>query len=418
MKRMLQILKNIPGIILVLLVINLTISTARFMTYPFLAVYFKQTFDLTAVEVGFLIGLSPLSSMLFSVIGGRLSDVYGVKRMYSLAVLTAGVSLAFYGMADSYMILCVVSIILGMSWSVYNVSNQTLLAVNASEKNSSRVFSYNYWVFNLGGVVGPFLGVRFMNSGHSPLVLFLFAGLMLFIGVSISLYFSKRNQKEEMNDPKSGDQQSTSERLFSKEVLKVMGTDKALYLMTIAYFSIFFIEAQLDTNIVQYLESHVENGVLLFGNMLSLGMALVIVLQPVVAHFLDKASTGKVIITGSTLYALGPFFFMLSDTHIYWYTGMILMTLGEIIFSPRLQSLITLLPRKGYKSTYFSIVNMGGNFAFFLGPVLGGYIYDYLGITLLFMVLIIAAILFGTAVMLSHFYQNKYHKNSNSTVST
>ena len=394
-------LKNTPKIILVLLAVNFAISISKFMTYPFLAVYLKKSLSLTAVEVGFLIGVSPLSSMLFSIIGGRIADIYGVKKIYPISILVSGICLAFYGIINNYIILSVISIVLGMSWSIYNSTNQSLLSLYTSKKQLSKVFSYNYWVFNLGGVLGPIIGVRLTNSASSPLGLFIFSGVLLLVGLFMSIWLTReKSQRGES----IGEGHTSVDKFLSKGVVKVLASDKALLFLSISYFSIFFIEAQMDTNIVQFLESSVQNGLILFGQILSLSTMLIIVLQPFAAQFLDKFGDKKVISVGSIFYGIGPLFFMFAKSHLFWYVGMIFMTLGEIIISPKIQALIARLPREGYRTTYYSVVNMGGNFAFFVGPVVGGYMFQYTGINALFLLMMIFSILFWSVTILSYHY--------------
>lgn len=399
-------IKYIPKIIIGLILVNFTISLAKFMTYPFLAVYLKNSLSLSATEVGLLLGISPLSSMIFSIMGGRVADVYGIRKIYPIAVIIPSICLTAYGLVHNYFILCSISIVLGIAWSVYNSSNQSLLSLYSPEDKLSKIFSYNYWVFNLSGVIGPIIGIRFINSAHSPLALFLFSGVLLIVGIIVTILFAKKT-KEDLSIKK----EKTTEKLINRKLFNILISDKALILLSIAYFSIFFIESQMDTNIVQHLQKSVTNGLILFSQMLSLSMTIIIIFQPIAAHFIDKIGTKKILVLGSCLYGLGPFFFMVSTTHFFWYFGMVVMTFGEIIISPKIQSLIAKIPKEGYRTTYYSVVNMGGNSAFFLGPFIGGIIYDNFGINTLFLLLMIIAVIFGIAMIMSHKYIIKKEQN-------
>lgn len=384
-------LQNMPKIIWYLIITGLVISVTRFMSMPFLAVYFKNNLGFTSAKVGFLLGVTPFTSMIFSIIGGRLSDILGSKRTYILSLILSSICLISFILFSSYLILILVAAVSGIAWSLYNTSNQTLLSEYTSDKTVSNVFSYNYWVINLGGVVGPLLGVYLLNM--SIILPFLIFSIVLILICIFYIFIFKSNLLKFQYLKEMKNKQKLV--LFNKQTLHIITKDQILIFIALGYFSLYFLESQIESNIVQYMDSFVHEGLTIYGNMLSISMFIIIVFQPIVTKALNKVGSKKLIAISSLLYFTGPILFMTSKLPISFYAGIILITFGEMILAPKLQALVASIPKNEMKSTYFSIFNMGGNLAYFVGPWFGGIIYSYAGITPIFLLMSIVAVMGG-----------------------
>ncbi|WP_160848943.1 MFS transporter [Pontibacillus yanchengensis] len=164
--------------ILILLISNLAFHISRFMAMPFMAIYFSQKLDLTPAEVGVLLGISPLSSLKFSVPGGRLGDKIGVYKMYPLAMITPAISLIGVVLSGNVWVIGFFEITAGVGWTLFNSSSNAILSLHTPEHQTEKVFSYNYWVVNLSGVLGPLIGATVASAGSSGLPIILFAAIL------------------------------------------------------------------------------------------------------------------------------------------------------------------------------------------------------------------------------------------------
>lgn len=89
-------LQQLPLLVWSMLLANVVFNTTRFMAMPFMAIYFSEKLNLNPSEIGILIGISPLSSLIFSILGGRLGDNFGIHRMHPVALIVPAVSLVGY----------------------------------------------------------------------------------------------------------------------------------------------------------------------------------------------------------------------------------------------------------------------------------------------------------------------------------
>lgn len=74
------------------------------------------------------------------------------------------------------------------------------------------------------------------------------------------------------------------------------------------------------------------------------------------------------------------------------------MVLGEVVISPNLSTVVARSSTQNMRTTYFSIINMGGNFAYAIGPWIGGIVLEKLGGFFLFLMLIFIAVIQGLSL--------------------
>ncbi|AIY06638.1 hypothetical protein Plano_2673 [Planococcus sp. PAMC 21323] len=376
--------RQIPFLVWSLLLANIIFNTFRFMSMPFMAIYFSEKLNLTPAEVGVLIGISPLSSLVFSVLGGRIADKFGIHKVYPIALLIPAASLIGYIVFENYLVIALFSVLAGIGWTVYNSTSNSILALHTPKAHTEVVFGYNYWVINLGGVLGPLLGVLVIEMGsyETPIILFSII-LVVLAGSMIGLFRIKKA------DISIHYVEAEKELAGSRSIFTLLTKDRVLIWLMLSYFFIFFIEAQVDTNIAQYLNGSFEDGVRLFGLLVAMMTGLIVVLQPIVTHVFSRFSNVCSFIFGNSLYFLGFLILLFLNNFTYaWFVSFAFITIGEMIVAPKMQAIMAKSAPTNLKATYFSLIGAGGNFAYAIGPGIGGLLLTNLNINYLFLFLL------------------------------
>ena len=184
-------------------------------------------------------------------------------------------------------------------------------------------------------------------------------------------------------------------------ILKVIRQDRVLIPLVFSYFFMFAIEAQRDVTVVQYLADNFTDGVDLFARLIALTTLIIVVFQPIAGKLLDRMSYSQAFLIGSILYSLGPLFFVFSSTHWHWYVSITIFTFGEILVAPKRQALIAKIAKKEMRTTYFSVSNMGGYAAFFIGPWAGSYVLQQFNGPVLFSMMFGAGIMAGCSLVIA-----------------
>lgn len=347
---------------------------AAFATLPFLAIYLSRNLDLHPVLIGLTIGISPLSGVVGGFLGGHLSDRFG--RMPVMIGSLLSMSLVYFGfmLAETPIWFIILNALNGLSGSFFEPTGQALIADLTEKSKRMRAFSLRYTAINIGASVGPLLGAYLaVVSAKSA---FMVTGIMYFIYVLILAMMMK---KYNLSNP-AGKEAS---KVTIASSLKIIGKDKALRYLILGTIIINFGYSQMESNVPQYLESSIANGVFVYSVMLSINAVMVVLLQMPISHFAEKFKTMQVMMAGAVFLSVG----MLSFAFVTgWYTAIlaiVFITIGEILIFPSSSYLVDQLATDDLRGTYFGAAQFR-RIGHFLGPIAGGFLLNEAGGTALF----------------------------------
>lgn len=339
---------------------------SAFATLPFLAIYLSRNLDLHPVLIGITIGISPLSGVVGGFLGGHLSDRFGRKPVMIGSLFS--MSLVYFGfmIAETPGWFIVLNALNGLSGSFFEPTGQALIADLTEKSKRMRAFSLRYTAINIGASVGPLLGAYLaVVSAKSA---FMVTGIMYFIYVLILALMMK---KYNLGNPAS----ETASKVTIASSLKIIGKDKALRYLILGTIIINFGYSQMESNVPQYLESTIANGVFVYSVMLSINAVMVVLLQMPISHFAERFKTMQVMMAGALFLSVGMLAFGFVTG---WYTGIlaiIFITIGEILIFPSSSYLVDQLATDELRGTYFGAAQFR-RIGHFLGPIAGGYLLN------------------------------------------
>lgn len=361
-------------IVWVLLGGTVLVRGSAFATMPFLAIYLSKNLDLHPVLIGITIGISPLTAVIGGFFGGHLSDRFGRKPVMIGSLFSMSFVFLGFMASSSPGLFILLNAFNGLSGSFFEPTGQALIADLTEKSKRMRAFSLRYTAINIGASVGPLMGAYLaIVSAKSA---FLFTGLMYFTYAFILALMMK---KHNLGKPLS----QISQRVTLASSIKIIGKDKALRYLVLGSVIINLGYSQIDSNVPQYLEASVENGVILYSVLLSINAGMVIFLQMPISHFTERFKKMYIMMFGAIFLSAGMFVFGFVTG---WYTAVfaiILITIGEVLIFPSSSFLIDQLATDELRGTYFGAAQFRkiGQFA---GPVVGGYLLSEAGGTVMF----------------------------------
>lgn len=358
---------------------------ASFMALPFLALYLSNTHGIHPIWIGITIGLSPLTGTLGGFIGGYISDRYGRKKVMLISVFVWGIVYFGFSQASHIGVFMALNALNGLCRSFFEPSSQALMADLTSKDMRKRVFSLRYMAINIGASVGPLLGV-YVAQFSSTLPFILTGTMYMVYGITLVIMFNRFSSvhvtpvlKQRMGD-----------------ALMVAWKDKTLLVFIIGNILVNIGYSQIDSNLPQYLQKSFSDGVALFARLIALNAILVIILQVPLSLLSEKWPLLRTMILGSLLFAIGFASFGFAASTVGMMVAMAIVTVGEIFIFPSTSVFIDQIAPEDRKGTYFGAGQFRsiGNFT---GPILGGWLLQDYGGTLLFSVMggiILSSILF------------------------
>jgi MFS family permease len=186
-------------------------SFVSFILIPTIPVYLSR-FDAKAGEIGFLIGVLSVSSLIpRPFIGRALSRIPERKFMVAGAVLYILSSIA-YLLAPPFWPFLIVRILQGVGLAFFSTASVALIANITSENRRGQIISYYFLSFNFAFALAPYFGMVLINQ-FSFTVLFLVCTALSLCTLIIALKLRKGHSVPVENGPVQ------NQPFFSREVL-------------------------------------------------------------------------------------------------------------------------------------------------------------------------------------------------------
>ena len=130
--------KNLPRTVYLLSVIRAVVSMGMMFVYPFLSLFLTSVFHYSHAEVSYIVVTASVISTIGSLLGGRLSDAFGRKKIYIMSALliTAGMTLTGFFTDYKISILFIMCSYFGVSLVVPTISAMILDHADESSKRS------------------------------------------------------------------------------------------------------------------------------------------------------------------------------------------------------------------------------------------------------------------------------------------
>ncbi len=335
--------------------------------WSFIILFLTTKIHLSLTFVGAYLLISGLIGAFSQIIFGGYSDYMGRKFFLVTGQMGQGISfvLVGIGMASSFYLILIgillQNIFSGMVFSIFNA----ILADVFTEEERFRTFGIQRALANFGWGIGPAIGGLVFELNYYS-ISFIFMGIVLF---SISFLMMKipETAKKEIN--------------FRFQDIPAALRDRRFLIYCIAGFIAFLIFGQLNSTYPLYEEQVNGISVSLIGLTWTMNGLMVAALQYPFARLANKVNAHKFLIYGIFLYGLGYFLVSIIPTVEWMFFSMIIITMGEIIFSSSATTMAMNLASEGKRGRYSGTFGLFTSIGRSAGPFYGGLIfslpYDY-----------------------------------------
>lgn len=355
---------------------------------PFLALYLTQKIGMTVGATGVIVTLSSVVGIPASILGGKISDMFGRKKIYTYAQSIAAVTLIPCAFTQNVSITIICLLASTFFNGFVRPAFQSMIQDILCKKDRQAGFSLNYLAINAGVAIGPIIA-GFLFNNLLP-ILFLGDALTSLIAVflvwkNIKETYMANNKVKVENKAEAVEKGNTFQMLWKRPVLS---------LFLVLYIVYNFIYAQHKFSLPMTLNAQFNNeGAKLFGYIMSINAVTVLVLT-IFIGFITKRNhqLTNMAFTG-ILYAIGFGMIGYIDNFTFFIISTIIWTLGEILSSISSGVYVANNSPSNYRARLNAIMNLGK----FLGIALstsfsGAYIQIYGCKTLWFLVFIISKI--------------------------
>lgn len=403
--------KKLPKDIMVLFIARIINSIGSFV-FPFLAMFLTERVGMTSDKVGRYMMMAAIGGALGSLVGGKLSDYIGRKKIILTFQTLAALMLVPCGFLGNSMVIPWLLILHNFFNGAVQPANAAMIADLTNKKNRQQAFSLLYLGINIGVAIGPIIA----GTLYKKYIRWIFWGdaLTTFMSVLLVALLVKEskpkalelNEKNILDDDEKGEEGSIFTVILKRPALLLFSLVSVIYS---------FVYSQSNFAIpLQMKALYPEEGAFMFGTLMSVNAIVVVACTVVIIHITRRNKPIFNIALAGVFYSIGfgmlyyvkdYKFFVLST--IIWTTGEILSATNQGVYVANHAP----ISHRGRVNSILPLIGAAGNA---LGPrVMGSYIKNKevkFAWPIIFLVSMIAAVFM---YMLYLKEKNKKHKLQN-----
>ena len=339
--------------------------------------YYAENFGANPNEVTLLMASYSLMQLIFSPILGRISDIYGRKKILILCLIGSAISYFFLYFATSFGLVLFARSIAGLFASTTAIAN-AYVTETTSSANRSKGMGLIGAAFGLGLVFGPVIGGYFGGGDIDNInykMPFIFAIIVAIVSFVLAHFI--------LIEPKKRNKQFISINFLDsfKDLINLFKIPALLFLITVS-FLVTFSFAGFETTFALWTERAMSWAPKQTGFAFTFTALLAALVQGVFIGKLTKSfGEIKLLITSCFLMLIGLFFITLSIQNLFYLTfslGILGISVG--LGNPSLNSLLSKNLSKNIIGASFGVIQSVGSLARILSPLVAGNLFYFFGI--------------------------------------
>ncbi|MFK5958632.1 MAG: MFS transporter [Lutibacter sp.] len=329
------------------------INRAGTMVLPFLSLYLTEDLKLSLAQVGWIMTIFGVGSLLGSWLGGKLTDKIGFYKVMFWSLLITGFLFIGLQYVTTFTGFAIGIFITMMVADTFRPAMFVSLKAYSKPENQTRSLTLIRLAINLGFSFGPFLGGLIITTLS-------YSGLFWVDGItciSAILLMKVVLKEKEFHVKKKED--------LLENIVTSIYKDKQYWIFLAVVFLMGFIFLQLFTTMPLYYKGIYKLTEVEIGLLMAMNGFLIFLFEMPLIHYIEKKLFDKLkIITWSlALFALS--FIILNVTN--WVgilvISMLLITLGEMLAFPFTNNFAMTRAPSGKEGRYLALYTMAFSFA-------------------------------------------------------
>jgi MFS family permease len=348
------------------LMLNVAVTgLASTMLGPFLPVFLYKQLGISVGAVSFLYFANGLAGTLTVLFMGWLVDRVGRKKVYAFGNSSAAIIPAAWAATTTLSQAFPIITISGVMDSASRTSQTTIIADQVEESKRNTAYGVSRIVANVAWIFAPLIGGAILAGQGNFLPLFVVSGFIGLLGLLAFIGLVPESRKVGLVRPKL----PNVGVLRDRDLLVLCVAS----LFTMLFYTQFYSLLPIFATQVKGLNS------LQVGALFSISGVTVVALQFPTSSWLERIPKQTGYILGVVILAIGITGLALAPSFYWLLLAVVVMTLGENMFFPIAQTLVTEIAPEAERGMYvgaFSLfLNIGGN----VSPLLGGTIWQLTG---------------------------------------
>lgn len=366
---------------------------------PILPTFASKDLHISDFGIGTLVAIYSFVQFLFNPVFGKISDRFGRKPIIMITLCMTGISYFIFSFAHSYLLLFLSRMLAGFGGSNLGVA-QAYIADVTEKHERSKGMGMMGAAFGLGFVLGPLIGGFLSHFGYA--VVGIASGCFSFAAFFFAMFFLKEPAKEriqtefKLKELKLFDFKFAAKTFRNPNLGLLIGL---FFICTFSYANINGILAILGYKHYGFTDQ--QNG-MLFG---VLGIFAILIQGLLIRVIAGKVQDRILIIVGIALMSVGltllPFGSGFGSVAFF----LSILAIGSATMQPTALSMVSKFASDNEQGAVLGLNQSMSSLGRVLGPLWGGFSYDFLGYQAPF--LTGGIVLFCTTIFCIFYFQRK-----------
>ncbi|WP_444996447.1 MFS transporter [Aliikangiella sp. IMCC44359] len=346
-----------------LLLYTFIMVTGFFMLMPLVAVHFVNNVGMTATLVGLALAVRQLTQQGLTVLGGLMSDHFGIKPVMCCGVLLRAVGFAALAWTNSPWLLFFALIISALGGALFEAPYQASIITLTNEKERSHYYLLSNLVGGVASTVGPLLGIALLQYDFQAVCFGAAACFLVNFLIAIFLLPSLKKQPDEEKES------------LLNNIHLVMKNKKFIFFIGVMM-GYWFTAMQVNISFPLWAEKITGNQESV-GVMYALSAAITVLLQYPLVKWLERWLAAHQILTlGMAIMSIAIGMIAWANNFSLFLVCIAIFTLGVLLTRPTQQSITAALANKNALGTFMGVSSLGLAIGGGLGNFIGGWLFD------------------------------------------
>jgi MFS family permease len=327
-------------------------------TWPFMAIFFNTELGVPIIVVGLLFSFSAISSVIFSIFGGWIADKFGRRKALMIGGITGVVIYSlisgFIAFHFSLLAIEVAFVLSSVSGSFIFPSSTALVSDVTSTAERPIAYGIYRILTNIGWAVGPIMGAYVYELGVAKIFAIVAVASLIQLIIIVLFIFDRNTYDNPL-----------------KRRISLITLDRYLILFSVGTFFIMVVSTQFSVTLPTYAADRVGVPVSDIGYVFAVNGLVVVLGQYFLSALFRKSPDIGTMIVGSLFYTVGYLLVGFSGTLLQLMLDMVVITIGEDLISPTLNTIISKIAPPDKVGRYMGFNSMMNSSARALGPSVG-----------------------------------------------
>ncbi|KGP73458.1 MFS transporter [Pontibacillus yanchengensis] len=374
---MISYFKNFHRIVWIQAVGHAVTSFVSIILLPFLTLYLYGQFEENIVIATLIIGIQPLTEILFTFLLGGWIDRIGRRPIILVSLVFQIIAIGGFAFAEHIWLFALFAFLNGIGRFVYIPAARAQIADIIPVTKQAETFAIVNTASSIGALGGPIVGAVLFEYNQELLFLMM-AGLIL-VYLLIAIAFLPESNPATMEK--------------SHHIKFKLKNHKLLFWFAVGMLPLSFFHAQMETNWPVYLQENLVNYLVVFSLLETIGTIIFIVFEVYLINRTSSFSASFMVQVGYGLYAFSAIGFGVFQHIIGFIVSQVLFCLGSIVVLNHMQRVVSEIAPVHHKGRYFALFGLHWDISRSIGPLIGSGLLSVLGGGNLFIVVSLLIVL-------------------------